>query len=102
MRIELIYAGAEPVTGIYEFEGPATIADVLRLAVQDPRFRFLDLANAAVGIYGQSAPRTAPVADGDRVEIYRPLMQDPKTARRRRAASGAASRGKPVSKSGRS
>jgi putative ubiquitin-RnfH superfamily antitoxin RatB of RatAB toxin-antitoxin module len=102
VRIELVYAAAESVTGIYEIEAPATVADVLRLAAQDPRFGFLDLANAAVGIYGQSAPRSAPVADGDRVEIYRPLIQDPKTARRRRAASGAAARGKSVSKSGRS
>ncbi len=103
MRIELVYAGsAAPVTAVYEFEGPATVADVLQLAAQDPRFACLDLATVPVGIFGQSAARTQAVADGDRVEIYRPLVQDPKIARRRRAASGPAARGKSLNKSGRS
>jgi putative ubiquitin-RnfH superfamily antitoxin RatB of RatAB toxin-antitoxin module len=31
-------------------------------------------------------PRTTPLRDGDRVELYRPLTVDPKEARRRRAA----------------
>ncbi len=102
MRIELVYAAAEPVTGVYDLDGPATIADVLRLAAADPRFGSLDLANAPVGIFGQSAARTQTVVDGDRVEIYRPLLQDPKTARRHRAAAGPVRRGKSVNKSGHS
>ena len=39
-----------------------------------------------VGIFGRVVQLDAPLADGDRVEIYRPLMLDPKEARRRRAA----------------
>jgi len=39
-----------------------------------------------VGIFGRVARPDAPLADGDRVEIYRPLLLDPKEARRRRAA----------------
>ena len=39
-----------------------------------------------VGIFGRVVRLDAPLADGDRVEIYRPLMLDPKEARRRRAA----------------
>lgn len=40
----------------------------------------------AVGVFGQRRSLDAPVANGDRVEIYRPLTIDPKEARRRRAA----------------
>jgi putative ubiquitin-RnfH superfamily antitoxin RatB of RatAB toxin-antitoxin module len=102
VRIELVYAAAEPVIASYELEGPATIADVLRLAASDPRFGGLDLANLPVGIFGQTAARTQAVGDGDRIEIYRPLVQDPKTARRRRAAGDSAARRRTVNKSGRS
>jgi hypothetical protein len=38
-----------------------------------------------VGIFGEIAGLQDPVRDGDRVEIYRPLLADPKEARRRRA-----------------
>lgn len=38
-----------------------------------------------VGIHGRRVALDARLADGDRVEIYRPLNADPKEARRRRA-----------------
>lgn len=43
-------------------------------------------ADAPVGIWGKVQARDKPLRDGDRVEIYRPLVADPKTARRKRAA----------------
>lgn len=39
-----------------------------------------------VGIHSRRATPDTVLADGDRVEIYRPLLIDPKEARRRRAA----------------
>ncbi|MBR6026560.1 MAG: RnfH family protein [Neisseriaceae bacterium] len=36
------------------------------------------------GIFGKRATPNTPLKNGDRVEIYRPLITDPKTARRRR------------------
>ena len=39
----------------------------------------------AVGIFGRKMPRGHVLRTGDRVEIYRPLIADPKEARRRRA-----------------
>ena len=39
-----------------------------------------------VGIHSRRATLATVLADGDRVEIYRPLLLDPKEARRRRAA----------------
>lgn len=47
----------------------------------------LDLSSAPVGIFGRLRERNWIVADGDRVEIYRPLRADPKAARRQRAAA---------------
>jgi len=37
------------------------------------------------GIFGRRVSLDAPLAEGDRVEVYRPLSADPKEARRRRA-----------------
>ncbi|HSS47234.1 MAG TPA: RnfH family protein [Burkholderiales bacterium] len=45
----------------------------------------IDLAKNGIGIFGQHVDAGAPLRDGDRVEIYRPLIADPKEARRRRA-----------------
>jgi len=39
-----------------------------------------------VGIFGQSCRLDDKVRDGDRIEIYRPVIVDPKVARRQRAA----------------
>ncbi|WP_026075822.1 RnfH family protein [Noviherbaspirillum massiliense] len=45
----------------------------------------IDLTVARVGIYGKLKPLDTVLRDGDRVEIYRPLVADPKETRRRRA-----------------
>jgi uncharacterized protein len=52
--------------------------------VQDA-LRACGLSAEAVGIFGRRVTTDAPLSDGDRVEIYRPLGIDPKEARRRRA-----------------
>lgn len=55
-------------------------------------FPELDVEHSAVGIFGKAAPMTKVLADGDRVEIYRPLKADPKEVRRKRAAEGKVTR----------
>jgi putative ubiquitin-RnfH superfamily antitoxin RatB of RatAB toxin-antitoxin module len=84
--IEVTYA--EPHRAIvktYRLMLPATIQDALRLAAADPEFAGIDLAGSAVGIFGRVSALSQALVDGDRVEIYRPLTADPKTARRARA-----------------
>ena len=51
-------------------------------------FPELDLAEAPLGLFGKvvASPDTQVLEDGDRVEIYRPLLADPKEVRKRRAA----------------
>jgi len=50
----------------------------------------IDLAVYPVGIYGKKKPLGTLVRPLDRIEIYRPLVADPKESRRRRAAHKAA------------
>ena len=45
---------------------------------------------ALLGIFGRQVKDDTILQNGDRVELYRPLLIDPKTARRRRAAESAA------------
>lgn len=45
----------------------------------------IDLATSRVGIYGKLKALDAVLRDHDRVEIYRPLIADPKESRRKRA-----------------
>ncbi|MBC8945914.1 MULTISPECIES: RnfH family protein [Xenorhabdus] len=45
----------------------------------------IDLAKNKIGIYSRPAKLTDTLEEGDRVEIYRPLIADPKEMRRKRA-----------------
>lgn len=48
----------------------------------------IELAKAKVGIYGKLARLDTVLREKDRVEIYRPLIADPKEVRKQRAAEG--------------
>jgi len=77
-----------------QIEVPAgsTIADVVNAAARlgqqaDTNIPQADLARLEFmepGIWGRKSPWTTPVKSGDRVELYRPLIVDPKVARRQR------------------
>ena len=49
----------------------------------------IEWPDGRVGIWGQECERARLVADGDRVEIYRELLHDPKATRRSRAKDAA-------------
>jgi putative ubiquitin-RnfH superfamily antitoxin RatB of RatAB toxin-antitoxin module len=69
----------------------ATVADVIRSSNIAALHRDVDFTRVRVGIWGKLTDDTAPIADGDRVEIYRTLIADPKQQRRRRADKSAKS-----------
>ena len=54
-------------------------------------FEGLNLESSKMGIFGQTikVPAKYKLQNGDRVEIYRPLIADPKEVRRKRAAKAA-------------
>ena len=53
------------------------------------QFTEIDLRENKVWIYSRPAKLTDQLKDGDRIEIYRPLLADPKEIRRKRAAEQA-------------
>lgn len=56
----------------------ARVADALAVADGLPE-------NPDIGLWGKRVPLDTLLADGDRVELYRPLLADPKAARKKRA-----------------
>ncbi len=56
----------------------------LRLSGLLQRYPGIDTSTRMFGIWGQLRPLDAALRDGDRVEVYRPLLIDPKDARRLR------------------
>ncbi|MFA7269600.1 MAG: RnfH family protein [Sterolibacterium sp.] len=54
----------------------------------------IDLAKNKLGIYGKLGTTDTVLREHDRIEIYRPLIADPKTARKQRAAESRAQKGK--------
>ncbi len=62
----------------------ATIADAIAASKLEAELG-IDLSSLACGIWSKPKPRDTRLADGDRVELYRPLLADPKDARRKRA-----------------
>ena len=68
-----------------ELRPGATAADAVRASGLLQRHPEIGLGRHRIGIYGRVVAKQAPLADGDRVEVYRPLLVEPKEARRRRA-----------------
>ncbi len=45
------------------------------------QFAQLDLARIGIGVFGRAVAPTQGLRDGDRIEIYRPLLSDPRRRR---------------------
>jgi uncharacterized protein len=81
MKVEVVYARRQSARTVrLELPAGATLRDALVSSGLQ-----LDLEKQAFGVFGKRAALDHPLAEGDRVEIYRPLAVDPKEARRRRA-----------------
>ncbi|MCI0517299.1 MAG: RnfH family protein, partial [Woeseiaceae bacterium] len=63
----------------------ATVADAIELSGIVSHFAEVNLADLQAGIWGHPVERRHRLEDGDRVELYRPLLTDPREARRQRA-----------------
>lgn len=66
----------------------ATLEDAINASGVLEQFPEIDLGANKVGIFGKLAKLGATLRAGDRIEIYRPLIADPKEVRRQRAAEG--------------
>lgn len=91
IRVEVAYAlPGKAVSAAGHPDEGATVEQAIiasgLLALRDD----IDLAKNKVGIYSRPVKLHDEVHDGDRVEIYRPLIADPKELRRQRAEKSAA------------
>lgn len=84
LRVEVCYAepGRHWRVTLCLPEG-STVDDALQAASADLPER--DWATLPLGIHGRLCGRDQRLVEGDRVELYRPLVNDPKAARRARA-----------------
>ena len=92
MKIEVLYALLDKqYQVVLELPEGATIAQAVERLAQMPECCDWEIDGSGVGVFGQVRPLESSLAAGDRLELYRPLLVDPKTARRRRAESQRAS-----------
>ena len=63
----------------------ADVASAVAIAEKDPVFSEVEFKDFAIGIYGELCELSHKLSDGDRIELYRPIMEDPKEQRRKRA-----------------
>lgn len=66
----------------------ATVGDAIRASGVLEKFPEIDLDRNKVGIFSKLVKLDEKVREKDRVEIYRPLIADPKAVRRQRAEEG--------------
>ena len=90
-RIPVVVACAESDRqSVLEVEVPAgcTVGEALALSGIFALHPTLDAAACGVGIYGREVARDRVLSAGDRVEVLRPLAEDPRERRRRLARQG--------------
>ena len=96
MSVEIVYALPERYWSVsVRVPAGASVAEALLNAGTDwlPEPYRAELGNpAGLAVFGRIAAGQTRLHDGDRIEILRPLLADPKLARRKRAAD--AKRGK--------
>ncbi|HRD67925.1 MAG TPA: RnfH family protein [Candidatus Competibacter sp.] len=89
IRVEVAYARPDEQTiiSLEVPEGTTLEHAIVQSRIQE-RFPEIQLQTAKVGVFGKMSKLSAITQPGDRVEIYRPLLADPKEVRKRRAADG--------------
>ena len=89
IHVDVVYALADrqKVVALDLPEGTTVKAAVERSGLL-AEFPEIELAKNKLGIWNKLAKADAVLRDKDRVEIYRPLIADPKEVRRQRAAEG--------------
>lgn len=87
--IELVYALPEEQT-LLKFKVPtgSTLGDAVRLSGILDKYPEIDAEKSKYGIFGKLSKADVVMRAQDRIEIYRPLIADPKEVRRQRAEAG--------------
>ena len=86
MDIEVAYAKPEEQVILKQSVAvDATVEHALKESGLLDRFPEIDLSVNKVGVFGKLCKLNASLRPGDRIEVYRALIADPKEARRKRA-----------------
>mgnify|MGYP001739796068 FL=1 len=86
LEIEIVYglADRQVLKNMTVAEG-TTVREAALQSGLEVEFPELDLQQAPLGIFGKAVKDEMVLRDWDRIEVYRPLLIDPKEARRKRA-----------------
>ena len=89
INVELVYALPHEQT-LLKFTVPAgtKVAEAVQLSGILKKYPEIDPAKNRMGIFGKLTKPDAELRELDRIEIYRPLLADPKEVRRKRAEEG--------------
>lgn len=87
LAIEIIYALPEEQELLeLEVDSGCTLEQAVKASGILNKYPQIDLEVNKVGIFGKATKLEQELREGDRIEIYRPLIADPKEVRRRKAA----------------
>ena len=89
IRIEVVYAAPDrQVLLAVDVPVGTSVSQAVLMCGMEREFPELDLSQCPVGIFGKvvSDPASRVLEEGERIEIYRPLLADPMEVRRLRAA----------------
>ena len=93
MIVEVAYALPDKQSLVsLEVEKGTTLQEAIEASGILDSFEQIDLTKDRVGIFSKFATLDTVLREKDRVEIYRPLIADPKQVRKERAAEGKAMR----------
>ncbi|UEG75322.1 RnfH family protein [Pantoea agglomerans] len=93
ISVEVVYALPEKQYQLYvKVEQGSTVGQAIEKSGLLELRREIDLTSNKVGIYSRPVKLGDEVNEGDRIEIYRPLIADPKELRRQRAERAAESK----------
>jgi len=89
ITVEVAYAlPAQQIIIPVQLDEDMTIEQAIRASGLLEKYPDISLESSKVGIFGKLAKLDTILRDKDRVEIYRPLIADPKEVRRQRAEQG--------------
>lgn len=91
LSIEIAYALPQRQELVHvQLPTGSTVQQAIEASGLMQKYAEIDLKKNKVGVFGKLTKLDAPLRNRDRVEIYRPLLADPKEVRKKRADEGKA------------
>lgn len=87
MKVQVVYALLQEQRVVdLDVAEDCTLEQAIELSGLRQEFPGLEAGKGRVGVWGKVRPLETPLKEGDRVEVYRPRLADPKAARRERVS----------------